>query len=74
MDLNENEIVPRSKKRTAENVFVQSQVKRIALLKENLKSSQQSLKVAHKQIQKTEESSKRLSMSLCQNVTKHNES
>lgn len=74
MDLNESEIVPRSKKRRAENVFVLSQVKRIALLKENLESSQQSLKDAHKQIQKTEESNKRLSMSISQNVTKHNKS
>ena len=72
--LNENEIVPKSKKRRAENVFVQSQVKKIALLKENLESCQRSLKAAHKQIQQTEESSKRLSMSLSQNIPKHNKS
>jgi len=44
------------------------------LLKENLESCQQSLKATHKRIQQTEESNKRLSMSLNQNVSKHNKS
>ena len=72
--LNHSEIVPKSKKRKAENVLIQSQVKKIAVLKETLEGCQQSLKAAHKQIKKTEESSKNLSLSLTHNTSKHNKS
>ena len=33
INLNESEIVPKSRKRKAENVFIQSQIKKIAVLK-----------------------------------------
>ena len=55
INLNESEIIPKSRKRKAENVFIQSQIKKIAVLKENLEDCQQSLKAAHKQIKKAEE-------------------
>ena len=73
INLNESEIVPKSRKRKAENVFIQSQIKKIAVLKGNLEDCQQSLKAAHKQIKKAEESSKSLSQSL-NHISKHNKS
>ena len=74
VQLNECEIVPKSKKRKAENVLIQNQVKKIAVLKETSEGCQQSLKAAHKQIKKTEESSKNLSLSLTHNTSTHNKS
>ena len=48
IELHQEEIVPKSNKRKAENMLVQSQVKKITLLKENLKSCKQSLNDANK--------------------------
>lgn len=61
IDLKQNEIVHKSRKRKAENVLVQNQVKKIALLKEDLESCRQSLKDANKKIKEAEEANKRLS-------------
>ena len=49
IELHQEEIVPKSNKCKAENVLVLSQVKKIALLKENLESCKQSLNDANKQ-------------------------
>ena len=62
IQLYQEEIVPKSNKRKAENVLVQSQVKKIALLKENLESCQQSLKDANKKLKEVEETNKRPSL------------
>jgi len=61
INLHKDEFVPKSRKRKAENVFVQSQVKKIALLKEEVKSYEEKLKVANKQIKSARETNKRLS-------------
>jgi len=71
IDLYQGEFVPMSKKRKAENVLVQSQVKKIALLKEELKRNEEALKVANIEIKKVQESNKRLSK---KPVTMHNKS
>ena len=72
--LEPNEIIPRSKKRKAENIFVQTQVKKTARLQENLKSCQQSLKDANIKLQKAQEKHQQLITSLGPKVTKHNKS
>lgn len=72
--LHPNEIMPKTKKRKAENVFVQSQVKKIARLQENLENCQQSLKAANMKLQKVEEKHKQFVTSLGPKVTKHNKS
>ena len=71
IQLYQEEIVPKSNKRKAENTLVQSQVKKIALLKENLESCQQSLKDANKKLKEAEETNERLSLN---KVSKHNKS
>ena len=72
--LQPNEIVPRSKKRKAEHVFVQDQVKKIAQLQDNLENYQQSLKAANIKLHKVEEKHKQLATSLISKVTKHHKS
>ena len=72
--LQPNEIVPRSKKRKAEHVFVQDQVKKIAQLQDNLENCQQSLKAANIKLHKVEEKHKQLATSLNSKVTKHHKS
>ena len=54
--LEPNKIIPRSNKRKAENIFVQTQVKKTARLQENLKSYQQSLNDVNIKLQKATES------------------
>ena len=49
IQLYQEEIVPKSNKRKAENILIQSQVKKMALLKENLEC-QQSLKDTNKEL------------------------
>ena len=72
--LEPNEIIPRSKKRKAENIFVQTQVKKTARLQENLKSYQQSLNDANIKLQKAQEKYQQLITSLGPKLTKHNKS
>lgn len=72
--LQQNEIVSKTKKRKAENVFVQAQVKKIARLQENLENCQQSLKAANTKLEKVEKECKQLATSLGPKVTKHNKS
>ena len=74
IDLKQNEIVPKSRKRKAENVLVQNQVKKIALLKEDLEKYQQLLKDANVQLKKAEEATARLTSSLTPSVSKPNKS
>ena len=71
IELHQGEFVPKSKKHKAENVFVQSQVKKIALSKEELKSCEESLKMANIEIKRLQEANKRLSR---KTVTMHNKS
>ena len=59
--LQPSEIVPKTKKRKAENVFVQAQVKKIARL--------QSLKAANTKLEKIEKEHKQLATSLGLKVT-----
>ena len=74
LELHPNEIIPKTKKRKAENIFVQSQVKKTARLQQNLENCQQSLKAANMKLQKVEEKHKQFVTSLGPKVTKHNKS
>ena len=74
LELHPNEIIPKTKKRKAETIFVQSQVKKIARLQQNLENCQQSLKAANMKLQKVEEKHKQFVTSLGPKVTKHNKS
>ena len=74
IDLKQNEIVPKSKKRKAENVLVHNQVKRIAQMKADLKEYQQLLKAANAQLTKAEETTAMLTSSLTPRIPKHNKS
>ena len=67
-----NEIVPKSKKRKAENVLVHNQVKRTAQMKADLEEYQKSLKDANAQLTKAEETTSRITASLTPRVLKHN--
>ena len=71
INLHSTEIVPKTRKRKTENVFVQSQAKRIAQLKENLDSSRQALKAANLQLQRMENANKKLVASLGPHEPKH---
>ena len=74
LTLQPNETVSRTKKRKAENVFIQDQVKKIARLQENLENCQHSLKDANSKLQKAEKENKQLATSLGPKITKHNKS
>ena len=71
IQLYQEEIVPKSNKLKAENILIQNQVKKMALLKENLESCQQSLKATNKKLKEAKETNKRLSLN---KVSKHNKS
>ena len=71
IDMKENEIVPNSKKRKAENVLVHNQVKRIAQMKADLEAYQKLLKDANAQLTKAEETTARITSP---RVVKHNKS
>ena len=64
INLHSNKIVPETTKRKTENVFVQSQAKRIAQLEEDLESSRQTLKATTLQLQRVENTNKQLVASL----------
>ena len=61
VELHQGEFVSRCKKPKAENVLVQSQVKKIALLKEKFKSCEESLKTTSIKLKQVQEANKRLS-------------
>ena len=74
IDLKQNEIVLKSRKRKQENVLAQNQVKRIAQMKADLGKYQQLLKAANAKLTKAEETNARLTSSLTPSVPKHNKS
>ena len=74
LTLQPNEVVPKTKKRKAENVFVQHQVKKIARLQENLENCQHSLKAVNSKLENAEKEYEQLATSLGPKVTKHNKS
>ena len=71
INLHSNEIVPEIRKRKTENVFVQSQAKRIVQLEEDLESSRQTLKATTLQLQRVENTNKQLVASLGPHEPKH---
>ena len=59
LNLHPPEIVPKTRKRKAENILSQSQVKKIAQLQKDLKSYEQTLKETNLQLRKAEEANKK---------------
>ena len=74
LNLHPTEIVPKTRKRKAQNVFVQSQVKKMAQLQEDFESCQQTLKATSLQLKKAEETNKKLVASFGPHVSKHHQS
>ena len=70
LTLQPNKIVSKTKKRKAENIFIQDQVKKIARLQENLENYQ----AANSKLEKAEKENKQLATTLGPKITKHNKS